>query len=90
MDRYSFPRREVGAHGVRRVRPEVATPRPLPGQAGFPDERQFVNAPVPESEPVPAPSLFFMTKAALVDLAIARGIDATGTRAEILGRLSHG
>ena len=103
MGRYVLQARGT-IRDMRHVRPEVVAPvvvvqpivvavappveksRPFPGQPGFPDERQFVNEP----EPVAAPSYFRMTKAALVEAAIARGIDATGTRPELLGRLAHG
>ena len=103
MGRYILQARGT-IRDMRSVRPELVAPpvvvvqpvvvvapadeysRPFPGQPGFPDEKQFGNAP----EPVAAPSYFRMTKAALVEAAIARGIDATGTRPELLGRLSRG
>jgi hypothetical protein len=104
MGRYILQSRGA-IRDLRKVRPEVvalvvpvvvAPPvlvaeesRPFPGQPGFPDERQFVNAPAPEPDPIVAPSYFRMTKVELIEAAIARGIDATGTRPEILGRLAH-
>jgi hypothetical protein len=45
--------------------------------------------PVPaEPEPEVAPDYSLMLKADLVDLALALGIDATGTKAQIIARLS--
>ena len=48
-----------------------------------------VVEPVPaEPEPEVAPDYSLMLKADLVDLALALGIDATGTKAQIIARLS--
>ena len=78
MGRYILQARGT-IRDMRKVRPELVAP-------------VVVVQPVVvvEPEPVAAPSYFRMTKTALVEAAIARGIDATGTRPELLGRLSHG
>ena len=79
MGRYILQARGT-IRDMRHVRPEVVAPPVVIVQPVV----------VVEPEPVAAPSYFRMTKAALVEAAIARGIDATGTRPELLGRLSRG
>ena len=78
MGRYILQARGT-IRDMRHVRPEVAPPIVV-----------VQPVVVVQPEPVAAPSYFRMTKAALVEAAIARGIDATGTRPELLGRLSRG
>ena len=80
MGRYILQARGT-IRDMRHVRPEVVAPIVVV---------QPVVVVAPEPEPVAAPSYFRMTKAELVEAAIARGIDATGTRPELLGRLSRG
>ena len=79
MGRYILQARGT-IRDMRSVRPELVTPPVV----------IVVAPPAPEPEIVVAPSYFRMTKAELVGVAIARGIDATGTRPELLGRLSRG
>ena len=81
MGRYILQARGT-IRDLRKVRPELVAPPVVVVQP--------VVVVAPEPEPVAAPSYFRMTKAALVEAAIARGIDATGTRPELLGRLAHG
>ena len=80
MGRYILQARGT-IRDMRHVRPEVVAPVVIV---------QPVVVALPEPEPVAAPSYFRMTKAELIEAAITRGIDATGTRPEILGRLAHG
>lgn len=84
MGRYILQARGT-IRDLRKVRPELVAPVVV---VVVPPEPVVVAA--PELEPVAAPSYFRMTKAELIEAAIARGIDATGTRPEILGRLAHG
>ena len=81
MGRYILQARGT-IRDLRSVRPELVAPPVVVVQP--------VVVVAPEPEPVAAPSYFRMAKAALIEVAIARGIDATGTRPELLGRLSRG
>ena len=84
MGRYILQARGT-IRDMRSVRPELVQPVVV-----APPVVIVVAPPAPEPEIVAAPSYFRMTKAELIEVAIARGIDATGTRPELLGRLSRG
>jgi len=81
MGRYIIQARGT-IRDMRKVRHELVAPPIVVVQP--------VVVVAPELEPVAAPSYFRITKAALIEAAIVRGIDATGTRPELLGRLSRG
>jgi len=87
MGRYILQARGT-IRDMRKVRPELVT-QPVVIVVAPPAPEPVVVV-APELEPVAAPSYFRMTKAALIEAAIVRGIDATGTRPELLGRLSRG
>ena len=74
MGRYVLQARGA-IRDMRHVRPEIVRPAPVAA---------------PEPEPAAAPRYFQMTKAELIEAAVALGIDASGTRPELIGRLSHG
>lgn len=83
---------------IRNARPRapVAAPAPAPEPVveAVPEPvSQAVGAAfdaISEPEEAPEPSLFSMSKLALIELASRRGLDTSGSRAEILGRLSRG
>ncbi len=82
---YSLRLRPVRSARPVRHAPLARVPETLPEPAPEP-----VIEAVPESAAEPV-NLFLLHKPELVALAEERGLDATGTRAEILGRLAkHG
>lgn len=86
MGRYVLQNR--GIRDMRHVRPEIAAPRPAPAVAP-PAAPPVLADDHGASDPV-RQNYFLLTKAELIEIAIARGIDASGTRPELIGRLTHG
>ena len=72
---------------IRRAQPIQRAPAPVAPPVPEP------VTPEPETPTITTgdfrSGLFRMSKDDLIDLAVVRGIDPTGTRAEILGRLAH-